>query len=350
MYSAHSLQKATALADQAFELMRQREIPPHPINFAIWYRYAADQPDVRIALDALMRRGEVFDEERSRLLFEAFCLEDGPRASLHGMAESMEREIGAVLEALACAGRNAKDYRLLLESALHEAEMPEMEDRLLRVFTRLLSRTRAMAQHSHEVERQLAAASAETNRLRTELEGARRQALTDALTGLANRSRFDEALHQAILSAGEGGGPLSLLLIDIDNFKKFNDDYGHVIGDQVLRLLAVVLTDNIKGRDLAARFGGEEFAVILPDTASCDGRQVADNIRRKVAEKKLFNRQTGQKLATITVSIGVAGFLPDELVSGLIERADRALYFAKRTGRNRVIADEDVHGAKASNF
>jgi diguanylate cyclase len=349
MYSEHGLREATEYADQARTLMEQRQIAPHPNNFALWYRYAADQPDVRIALDALIRKGEVIDEERSRMLFEAFCSDDRAQASLCGMAESLEREIGTVLESLACAGRNAKDYTQLLEHALGEAEQAQVEDRLFRVFARLLSRTRMMSEHSREVERQLETALAETSRLKQELAGARRQALTDSLTGLANRSRFDEALHSAVLAAAETSMPLSLLLIDIDHFKNFNDDYGHVIGDQVLRLLGTVLTDNIKGFDLAARFGGEEFAVILPDTASCDGRRVADNIRRKVAEKKLFNRQTGQKLATVTVSIGVAEFAADEPVSGLIERADRALYFAKRTGRNRVIADEDVHGAKVAN-
>lgn len=350
IYSEHSLQQAAAYADQARQLMDGRQIPPHPNNFALWYRYAADQPEVRIALDALMRSGEPLDARRCQELFEAFCLNDSTPVSLQDMAESMEREINVVLEALACAGRNAQDYTRLLEQTLGEAEMPQAEDRLLRLFTRLLSRTHAMVEHSRTVERQLATTSEETKRLKTELERARKQALTDPLTGLANRARFDEAMLAAALASSESGLPMSLLLLDIDNFKKFNDEYGHVIGDQVLRLLAVVLKDNIKGLDLAARFGGEEFAVILPDTRSCDARRVADNIRRKIADKKLYNRQTGEKLATITVSIGVAGYLPVEPVSRTIERADEALYFAKRTGRNRVIADDDMQSSIASNL
>jgi diguanylate cyclase len=158
------------------------------------------------------------------------------------------------------------------------------------------------------------------------------------------RARFTWKLNKAMIEAQENSAPMSLLMLDIDHFKKFNDDYGHVVGDSVLKLLALVLHENVKGQDIAARYGGEEFAAVLPCTKGSDARKLADAIRQKIAGRKLLNRKTGAQLNTISVSIGLAEYKPGEPAAAFIERADRALYAAKRLGRNRVIAAEDIRG------
>lgn len=127
-------------------------------------------------------------------------------------------------------------------------------------------------------------------------------------------------------------------MIDIDHFKSFNDNFGHQIGDQVLRLVARTLTDGVKGRDIAARYGGEEFAIILPETPLSAGVTVGNALRKAVATKDVVNRNTGEKLGRITMSVGVAEYVPQENISELIERADAALYTAKQNGRNQVAA------------
>ena len=131
------------------------------------------------------------------------------------------------------------------------------------------------------------------------------------------------------------------MLADIDHFKTFNDTFGHLIGDQVLRLVALALKDNVKGRDIAARYGGEEFAVILPETSLRQATTVGEHIRRAVMGKELMKRSTGENLGRITVSVGVASLHRGESVAALIERADNCLYAAKRNGRNRVICEVD---------
>jgi len=130
-------------------------------------------------------------------------------------------------------------------------------------------------------------------------------------------------------------------MIDIDHFKIFNDTYGHLTGDQVLRLVGQALKQTIKGQDIMARYGGEEFAVVLPSTTLRHAVGVAENIRRTVTSKELKKKSTGEILGRVTVSIGVSALKPDEEMDSLIERADGCLYAAKRSGRNRVICETD---------
>ncbi len=137
-------------------------------------------------------------------------------------------------------------------------------------------------------------------------------------------------------AAAAGGEPLCLLMADIDFFKRFNDTHGHPIGDQVLKLVARTLTETLKGRDTPARFGGEEFAVILPQTVLESAVIVAEQIRVRVASRVIKRRDTQQQLGSITLSIGVTQYRPGDTIADLVQRADEALYAAKGAGRNRV--------------
>jgi diguanylate cyclase len=164
------------------------------------------------------------------------------------------------------------------------------------------------------------------------------EAMTDALTGLRNRKAFDEALVELTAAANEEGEPLALLMLDIDHFKKFNDTYGHPLGDEVIRLVGGCLTACTKGRDIACRYGGAEFAVILPATDLRGASTVAEQIRGTVAGKKITRKRTNETLGQVTLSIGAAEWSPSEPVEEWVQRADEALYGAKQGGRNRVEA------------
>src|SRR5690606_14455509 len=170
----------------------------------------------------------------------------------------------------------------------------------------------------------------------------RRESMLDPLTKIANRKSFDEGIEAAIGEADANDAPLCLLIIDIDHFKNFNDTFGHQTGDQVLRLIAMTLKSNIKGRDLAARYGGEEFVAILPHTDLRGAVIVAENIRKAVQAKELLKRSTGEKLGRITASFGVASYTFGDNSNTFIERADRCLYAAKRSGRNRVVSETEL--------
>jgi diguanylate cyclase len=177
------------------------------------------------------------------------------------------------------------------------------------------------------------------DQIKDSLKQAEEHSNTDALTGLANRRSLDAFLRAAQITAMEAGTPLSILLIDIDHFKQFNDGFGHQVGDQVIRLVAKVLQENVRECDLAARYGGEELMAVLPGAALDSCFEVAERIRRRICEARLTRRTTGEEISSVTVSIGVAEFRMAESADGMIDRCDRALYQAKRAGRNRTIKE-----------
>jgi diguanylate cyclase len=203
--------------------------------------------------------------------------------------------------------------------------------------------TRAMKLEMSFVEK-----TRELDAIRDSLSKSEERARTDTLTGLPNRRALEEFFRSAQIAAMEKGEPLGALLIDIDHFKKFNDNFGHGFGDQVLRLMASVLQERVREGDLPARYGGEELIAVLPDADLVTCEAVADRIRRSIAECHITRRSTGENLPGITVSIGVGQFQPGESMADLVERCDRALYLAKRTGRNRVVTEHQLDSELAA--
>ncbi len=184
----------------------------------------------------------------------------------------------------------------------------------------------------------LAAGAIENARLHEEV---RDMAITDKLTGLRNRRLFDQYLTDEIARARRGNDPLALLMIDIDHFKHINDTLGHIVGDQVLQTLGRLLFGQLRQVDVAVRYGGEEFVILLPNTDPRGAKLVAERIRRVIADHPL--RLTDGREVSLTVSIGIASYQgADDTPMRLVERSDLALYAAKQAGRNRVTSYDDT--------
>jgi diguanylate cyclase (GGDEF)-like protein len=159
-------------------------------------------------------------------------------------------------------------------------------------------------------------------------------ALKDPVTGIQNRAALNTAMDREISLAHRHSAPLSVIMVDIDSFKKVNDSYGHLAGDAVLRVLAECLSQCVRGGDIVFRYGGEEFTVLLSNTDQAGAKLLADRIRTAV--EKLQIRYDCLDIG-ITASLGVASFAPGDSAEGLLKRADQALYQAKQSGRNRVV-------------
>jgi diguanylate cyclase len=343
--------KRSDIAAGALRRLAALGIPPTPPHFAVWYSYiAGDNAELKRAVDALLASPERITEDMSRALYDRFFRPRDPFEDSIDFSQRIQTSAGHVLEALEAAGSGAKRYGQALQNFSGGIAKAEDEDDIARMIKGILSETKAMEAHNQALRAQVEASTSEITQLKNTLADARRDAITDPLTGLNNRKAFDRAVRDEASHARATGESISLVMCDIDHFKRVNDTHGHQVGDQVLKLVAQTIRQCVKGQDIAARYGGEEFAVILPQTNVMGAAAVAEFIRRTVESKKIVRKGTGDNLGSVTMSFGVATLTPGEEHEGLIGRADRALYISKQNGRNRVTTDKGLHLKDAVNL
>ena len=349
MYYPESYEKALEFADAAHAQMRELSIPATPTNYTIWYVYhSGAAPDLRSELDRMLEDKREFTTDGANQLYERHFGMAAESDALKETGERLEAAVSKLMGYLGEAGADAASYGEALETMSGQLSQPLGAGEVRTVISAILEETKRIATQHEKLQATLSESSKEIDDLRQSIFSVRQEALTDALTGIANRKAFDERLRAELNTASDENEPLSLLMLDIDHFKRFNDTYGHLFGDQVLRLVARTFTECIKGRDMAARYGGEEFAIVLPRTEHENALVVAEQIRASVAAKQIVNRRNGEKLGQITISIGASTLGPGQAPEDFIKRADRALYAAKRGGRNQVISDADLEAIEAA--
>ncbi|SOD88881.1 GGDEF domain-containing protein [Caenispirillum bisanense] len=340
MQFAHTKERADALAAAALSRMATLAVAPTPNNYLLWYAYEADGlPDLRREVDRLLGDGTTFSPEVCEGLYQRHFTGQARRDGIDDASRKLEETIATVAYAVGTAEQGAADYGRTLQGLVERAGQPEQLNQTL---ASVLAETRRMAELNRALEQQLTDSRKEVSELRQNLTVMEEQASIDGLTGIANRRVFERILIESAAKAQTKGGFVSLLMIDIDHFKAFNDTHGHLLGDQVLKLVAKSMVDTVRPGDTAARYGGEEFAVILPSCTLTDARALADKIRLAVASRRIVNRRTNQDLGKVTLSIGVAEMALGEPLTGFVQRADEALYTAKRNGRNRVCTQAEL--------
>lgn len=340
--------RAWRYGDTAIKMLKKGVVPPYPQFYELLYTYASGiNPTLNIRINERFAKGDVPDAELVDVLCDEFLRDSGAEERLNSVSEEIANSVEAVNEALGNATVNANHYSGLLQTASGDLEVEMGREELKALSSRLLSETRKMQSANHELEEKLDASKENILSLRKELEELRRESLMDPLTQIYNRKSFDDEFAAAVRTAEEEGEALTLLLVDIDHFKGFNDTYGHQVGDQVLRLVAMTLNNCARANDMAARYGGEEFAIIMPQTELRQAVKVAETMRRMVEARDLLKRSTNEKLGNLTVSIGVASYRAGDSETSLIERADRCLYKAKDKGRNCIVDESNL--AKGGN-
>jgi diguanylate cyclase len=335
-------ERTMAFAGIAFGQIRALRQPATPRHYEIWYTYATGyNPSLNQMVNETLARTGTLGEADIDQIYETYISANRFTDRIDHVGSQVMGEIEQVMAMIGAAAGTASSYTENLASVSERLGLAADETGVRTIVESLVQATKDMEKNNLALEARLNASKQEITQLQENLEVVRTESLTDPLTSLANRKYFDDALAKAIADARSKDEPLSLAMTDIDHFKRFNDSFGHLTGDQVLRLVAISVKQNVKGQDTAARYGGEEFAVVLPNTVLRSAITVADHIRRAVMTKELMKRSTGEHLGRVTISVGVAVLRPDDTSATLIERADSCLYAAKRSGRNRVISEAD---------
>ncbi len=338
---------ASDVAAMAMGSLIGQRVPPTPHNFHVWFRYALGTPvALKRTIDILIANGRAFDAATNHDLYTTYVGSKGiDEAVAHQVSQQLHGVLASAQKFLSTA---IADNRTQIEAINSVADRSETgADPHLLVETLMNELSRA-ATRATRLEAQFVEKSRELDMIRQSLSQSEERARTDSLTGLSNRRALEEFFRRAQAQAMEQGAPLSAFLIDIDHFKKFNDSFGHGVGDQVLRLVAKALRERLREDDLPARYGGEEMIAILPGADLSIGAAIAERIRSALADCKITRRSTGEALPGITVSIGVGQFQFGESLEDLIDRCDRALYQAKKRGRNRVVTEREIEPERAA--
>lgn len=340
-FSKIDFDNTTEVAGRALQLMAQHKVPATPQNFELWYTFAlGNHAELNKTIAILIDNRRGFDAETNRGLFQTYIGgQNDWDAELAAIAEQLHHVMSWAHQFLAAGIADTRAHAEALGSVASDIQHNADPHVIILSLVGELSKavTRATTQQAN-----FTASLRELDKIRNDYDAVEQRSKTDALTGLANRLALDQFLRDSQIAAMENGKPLSILLLDVDHFKKFNDQFGHQTGDQVLRLIAHVLRDGIRKHDLAARFGGEELMAVLPGADLDVCLQVAERVRQTISRRQVTRRATGETLSSLTVSIGVAQFVPGETVPNLFERCDRALYAAKHAGRNRTVSEREL--------
>ena len=324
---------------QSLPLMMKNNVSADPINYAIWYEYVAgNNGKLKDDLDTLVSSKQAITSEKSIDLYKQHVC----NASVESF-EKINKQLQIILndttETVSLAGEKALKAGDSFQETSKILQNTDNIDDIKSVLSQVVAETQLLAKTSQDLNSKLDDANSEMKEMREELTQVREAAITDALTGLLNRRAFDDVLQDLVNQSPSENG-FSLVILDLDYFKKINDTFGHLTGDKVLRYIAGVLKQQIAENHFAARYGGEEMALIMPDTELGKAVEITEGIRKIVEKNCLKRKDDGESIGKITFSAGVACFKLEDTVERLIERADRALYEAKDTGRNQVVVEK----------
>lgn len=337
MDSQQYYDKAAEYMRLAVPLMKKYEIAMTPANYAVWYEYVAGTNlALNAAVDEKIYNKALLTDLESKELYQRFFDREVEQAAVIKIREDLKRVFDEVLKHVKTGVSSATETNKQFASSLAKLNPDMTPEQINDVIEELVKETRGIMTSGEKLTDRLTIATAELQHMRILLEESRKEAKTDTLTKLANRRAFDDIIYKLTTEADTSGVDICLVFCDLDFFKKINDKHGHLVGDQVLKVVARTLENSVKGRDLVSRFGGEEFTITLLNTSLSDSMRLAESIRIEIESKKMQRKDTRESLGEITMSFGVARYVPNEGVESFLQRADRALYMSKRNGRNMV--------------
>jgi diguanylate cyclase len=320
--------------------MSQHDAPFNPTTFAVCYEHLAGiNPQLSQALVRAKQIQPRLDADAMAHLYRDHLAPADELTTEQAQAD-FQRLMRDVAESEATTGERARAYgsqlaglSKALDGSEHAANVATLKPHLNEVAGGTAQMQTAVA----GLERSATESQKEIARLRQALERSRKEASTDPLSKLRNRKGYDDAMREVLATPPSAGLTHCLMIIDIDHFKRVNDTHGHPVGDMVIEAIGQVLARAAGAPHLyAARIGGEEFAVLMQETTMAQALQMAEVVRSLVHALKIKKRGTQEIIASVTVSAGIAAWVPGEDAKGLLATADAALYRAKQAGRDQV--------------
>ncbi|MDK9761511.1 GGDEF domain-containing protein [Vibrio sp. D420a] len=330
-------QKSTANLKKAVPLMMKNRVSTTPANYALWYTYVDNAiPQLNKDMDGVLEHYGICPPALGEQLYNDYVASKS-ETTINDLRANLELLVSEVSSSMNDTLTDTSAFSEMIDKSFEDLSQVDNNsmsiDEVMSLVRQLVSESQNIRHSTQFLNSQLNAATSEISKLKSQLVEVQKDALFDSLTTLYNRRSFNKDLQMLC----ESDQALCLVLLDIDHFKTFNDTYGHLFGDTVLKGIARKLKMACRDGISAYRFGGEEFAMIIPNKSLRIARQIADTSRRSLEKLSIKDRRSGEQVGNITASFGVAELQPNETADSLIERADKLLYEAKSLGRNRVM-------------
>ena len=330
-------QKSTANLKKAVPLMMKNRVSTTPANYALWYTYVDNAiPQLNKDMDGVLEHYGICPPALGEQLYNDYVASKS-ETTINDLRANLELLVSEVSSSMNDTLTDTSAFSEMIDKSFEDLSQVDNNsmsiDEVMSLVRQLVSESQNIRHSTQFLNSQLNAATTEISKLKSQLVEVQKDALFDSLTTLYNRRSFNKDLQMLC----ESDQALCLVLLDIDHFKTFNDTYGHLFGDTVLKGIARKLKVACRDGISAYRFGGEEFAMIIPNKSLRIARQIADTSRRSLEKLSVKDRRSGEQVGNITASFGVAELQPNETADSLIERTDKLLYEAKSLGRNRVM-------------
>lgn len=335
--SKKEFQKATENLRKAVPLMIKNQVATTPSNYALWYTYVDNAlPELNKELDQVVDEHGICPPAKGEALYREYVA-NKTESDVQQLRQSLERMLTEVSHSMNDTLVNTNNFQQKIDKSFSSLERVEDEglsfDEVMGLVRNLMLESQDIRHTTQFLNSQLSVASGEIEQLKEQLTQFQQDALFDGLSNLLNRRAFDRDLSAYCL----GDTPFSLVILDIDHFKNYNDQFGHLFGDSVIKSLAKRLQASCRDGISAYRFGGEEFAFIVPNKNLRLSIRFAESVRTALEKLTIRDRRSGKQVDSITASFGVAEFKTGEQGKDIVDKADIQLYEAKRLGRNRVM-------------
>jgi diguanylate cyclase len=332
-----------SVSRKALIMMSQHKIPISPENYSVWFDYFSGfNKALGREIDQIINKNGKFSEEINDSLYKKYFGKDANLRLIEDAHKGIQKILKDVLEEILITQETTADYHSKLNNFTKQLDEATDLHGVRHIVANLVISTVEVIQAGEKIKAQMEETTKTSKILKLELEKAQEEIFIDPLTGLHNRRAFDRKIEEYMNLFHDEGTFFSIVMIDIDHFRQFNDQHGHLLGDYTLKFVGSLLLQELKGRDFVARYGGEEFVILLEDTSIANTYSVADNIRKRLDGIKLQHVKTGEIIGKVTISAGVTSIQNGDTIESLVQRADNALYCAKQDGRNNVKSDQDL--------
>lgn len=333
--------KAAEYLRQVIPLLNTHKLPATPINYSVFYCYVAGASlALNEAVDNAIQQDKKFTTAVLVELYEKYINGSAAIAQQEHIQEALNKVMNEASDEIHHANEDANSFDKTLNQ--HAATLSNLSDpdSAAMVLKQILDDTRQMVRNTNSLQSRMQDTNAEVDKLKAELSAVKETAEKDALTGLKNRGTFDLKINDTVHKQSKQGLPSTIIMLDIDHFKRINDSFGHLVGDRVIRYVAALLTQIMGPDNFVARYGGEEFVVIIKNQSVETAFKLAEKVRTAMGNSKLQRKDSGETIGKVTLSAGISVLKENDTIDSFIDRGDKALYEAKNTGRNKTIVSD----------